>query len=305
MSRRRYTHSRERRPRNRLLVQLAQWGTVGVVVNRKTLLHKVKEWLPVLLAVAVVVATLAFLAVRRSPDPVTGSRSTSTSSTTPPVDGCDGAVNATDPCPEPAVIEEQSVEGATERYQADALEPSDVQYLLLRPEEWENVMQPLLGPSAWIPGGPVDSILASNGLLGSAQLWASWQQEWRASSRVVVEQIFVFASAEQATAVFVAWKGRLVDSGVRPVTTPEFLNLFPEGTVGDRSFSAMYEDVTASGVFASRRCVAQTLATVGSALVAVSLYQPDDCPLLLPAVPAGLLQSLEPRIRTLLPVQLP
>lgn len=203
-------------------------------------------------------------------------------------------------CTTVPVIEEDSLAGATERYTAGSLVPSDVQYVLLSPQDWDTVLGPSLGQAELTPGAPVDGLLAASGLLGSAELRASWQQEWSILDGALVEQIFVFASADQSQTVLSGWRTRLLESGLSEFDTAEFRAVFPPGTIGDESFSTTFSDPSATGFFASRRCASQTMAAIGPVLLVVTLFR-SECQDLRPAVPAGLIRTLTPRIRALVP----
>lgn len=252
------------------------------------------EWGSVLAGLALVVLTLIALAGGDEGAPTTSSGSTVLTGR------CDTAVAPDDPCPTLPSIEEDSLDGARERFQNDVVEPDDVRFLLLAEDESADVLTGVLGTVEFVPGAPVEELLSEAKLLGTAAQRATWQQEWRGDDAALVEQIFVFDGSDQARAVLAAWRDASEAQGMKAITSPEFLALFPDGSIGDASFTTSFVDPAAVGFFEQRRCATQTMAAIGPALLVVTLFQGPDCQALRPAVPAGLVKVLEPRIRALL-----
>lgn len=265
---------------------------------KKSRWRSLREWSSVLAGLVVVLVTFTLLTGGDDKN----SPAQDDSTTAAALEGlCDTATTPDYVCPTLPSSAQDSLEAAQERYQNEKPDPSDVQYLLLGESEWTDVLADKLGKAELIPGAPIDELLVENKLLGSAVQRATWQQEWRTDSATLVEQIFVLETAEQARSVLAGWRERSLAGGLTGTDAPEFQALFPAGSIGDASFSTGFTDPKATGFFAQRRCGSLTMASIGPALVVVTLFQGSDCANLRPVIPAGLVKVLEPRVRGLLP----
>lgn len=209
-------------------------------------------------------------------------------------EGCDG-LDAVVACPETELVDEDTRDGALERYKQGRLDDSDAKYLTLTQEDYDTALAKYLGPASAEPSGAI--VLtplweASLENLDSEGTF-TWVQQWLlGGDAILFEQVFVLPDVTDVATFTENHRKHMAGFGVEPLAGGA------GGAADGGPLLYRFQDAEASTP--ARRCVNRAIHAVDRAVFVVTLASGGDCTTPSPELLFAIISSITERARLIL-----
>lgn len=209
-------------------------------------------------------------------------------------EGCDGLADMV-ACPETELIDEDTRDGAIERYKQGLLHDSDAKYLTLTQEDYDTALSAYLGTAIAEPGGAIILTPLWEASLESldSEGTFTWAQQWVLNGGAILfEQVFVLPDANDVATFTENHRKHMAGFGVEPLASTA------AGAVNGGPVLYRFQDAEASTP--ARRCVNRAIHTVDRAVFVVTLASGGNCTTPSPELLFSLISSITERARLIL-----
>lgn len=209
-------------------------------------------------------------------------------------EGCDG-LDEVVACPETELVDEDTLDGALERYRQGRLQDSDAKYLMLTQQDYDTGLAGYLGAATPEPGGSIPLTPLWEATLEGidAEATFTWVQQWvLGGDAILFEQVFVLPEETDVAAFTENHRNHMAGFGVEPLSG---------GGLGTGDVApALYRFQDAEATNLARRCVNRAIQAVDRAVFVITLASGGDCTTPSPELPLAILASVTERAGRLL-----
>lgn len=209
-------------------------------------------------------------------------------------EGCDGLADAV-ACPETELVDEDTRDGAVERYKQGRLNDSDAKYLTLTQEDYDTALSAYLGAAIAEPGGAIVlTPLWEASLEGlDSEGTFTWAQQWVLNGGAILfEQVFVLPDVNDVSTFTESHRKHMAGFGVEP--------LAGEATGAASGGPVLYRFQDEKASTPARRCVNRAIHTVERIVFVVTLASGGNCTTPSPELLFSLISSITERARLIL-----
>ncbi len=209
-------------------------------------------------------------------------------------EGCDG-LDEVVACPETELIDEDTRDGAVERYKQGRLQDSDAKYLTLTQEDYDTALAKYLGAASAEPSGAIVLTPLWEASLENldAEGTFTWVQQWLlGGDAILFEQVFVLPDVKDVATFTENHRKHMSGFGVEPLVGTA------AGAVDGGPVLYRFQDDKASTP--ARRCVNRAIHAVDRAVFVVTLASGGNCTTPSPELLFSLISSITERAKFIL-----